>query len=74
MNIRTQTYPYEHFRRTEHPADLEILEATNSASLKPYSYEHFRMIEHPEDLESHQWRLVVDRNAAYHLTHNVGKS
>jgi hypothetical protein len=26
------------------------------------------------DSQSHQWRLVVDGNVAYHLTHNVGKS
>jgi hypothetical protein len=26
------------------------------------------------DSRSHQWRLVVDRNVAYHLTHNAGKS
>jgi hypothetical protein len=26
------------------------------------------------DSRSHQWRLVVDENVAYHLTHNVGKS
>jgi hypothetical protein len=26
------------------------------------------------DSRSHQWRLVVDGNVAYHLTHNAGKS
>jgi hypothetical protein len=26
------------------------------------------------DSRSHHWRLVVDGNAAYHLTHNAGKS
>jgi hypothetical protein len=26
------------------------------------------------DSRSHHWRLVIDRNVAYHLTHNVGKS
>jgi hypothetical protein len=26
------------------------------------------------DSRSHHWRLVVDRNVAYHLTYNAGKS
>jgi hypothetical protein len=26
------------------------------------------------DSRSHHWRLVVDGNVAYHLTHNAGKS
>jgi hypothetical protein len=26
------------------------------------------------DSRSHQWRLVVDENVAYHLTHNADKS
>jgi hypothetical protein len=26
------------------------------------------------DSRSHQWRIVVDGNVAYHLTHNVSKS
>jgi hypothetical protein len=26
------------------------------------------------DSRSHQWRLVVDGNVAYHLTYNAGKS
>jgi hypothetical protein len=26
------------------------------------------------DSRSHHWRLVVDKNVAYHLTHNAGKS
>jgi hypothetical protein len=26
------------------------------------------------DSRSHQWRLVVDGNVAYHITHNAGKS
>jgi hypothetical protein len=26
------------------------------------------------DSQSHQWRLVVNGDVAYHLTHNAGKS
>jgi hypothetical protein len=26
------------------------------------------------DSRSHQWRIVADRNVAYHLTHNASKS
>jgi hypothetical protein len=38
--------------------NLEILEVTTG----------------DEDSRSHHWRLVVDGNVAYHLTHNAGKS
>jgi hypothetical protein len=38
------------------------------ALLKDWAFSRF------EDSRSHQWRLVVDGNAAYHLMHNAGKS
>jgi hypothetical protein len=43
---------------------------------KPYIYEHLRRTEHRQiwRFRSHHWRLVVDENVAYHLTHNASKS
>jgi hypothetical protein len=55
---RTHTHPYE-YRYT---------------NLTPMSTSEGLSTGRSGDSRSHHWRLVVDRNVVYHLTHNAGKS
>jgi hypothetical protein len=55
---RTQTYPYEYMYAI--PTTMSTSERLSTGR--------------SGDSRSHHWRLVVNGNVAYHLTHNAGKS
>jgi hypothetical protein len=67
------------FRITQYNAD-----AHNTHAYSPYEYTYANPTpmstseglntDRFGDSQSNQWRLVVDGNVAYHLTHNAGKS
>jgi hypothetical protein len=57
-HTRTRTYPYEY--TYVNPTPMSICEGLSTGK--------------SGDSRSPQWRLVVDGNVAYHLTHNAGKS
>jgi hypothetical protein len=54
----THTHPYEY--TYANPTSMSTFEGLSTGR--------------SGDSRSHQWRLVVDGNVAYHLTHNIGKS
>jgi hypothetical protein len=58
LTICTHTHPYEY----------------TFANPTPMSTSEGPSTDRSGDSRSHQWRLVVDGNIAYHLTHNAGKS
>jgi hypothetical protein len=58
FTTRTHTHPYEYMYAN--PTPMSTSEGLSTAR--------------SGDSRSHQWRLIVDGNIAYHLTHNVGKS
>jgi hypothetical protein len=73
-------YSYEHLRRTENrqitlmntrTQDLEILEVTTIGTSSSMGTTYARC---GDSWSHHHWRLVVDGNVAYHLTHNTEKS
>jgi DMSO/TMAO reductase YedYZ molybdopterin-dependent catalytic subunit len=51
---------------------------TTRTHTHPYEYMYanptLMSTDRSRDSQSHHWRLVVDGNVAYHLTHNAGKS
>jgi hypothetical protein len=57
FTTRTHTHPYE-FTYTN-PTPMSTSEGLSTGR--------------SGDSRSHQWRLIVDGNVAYHLTHNAGK-
>jgi hypothetical protein len=63
LTIHTHTHPYEYtyaHNTHAHPTPMSTSEGPSTGRSR--------------DSRSHQWRLVVDGNVAYHLTHNTGKS
>jgi hypothetical protein len=58
LTTRTHTHPYEY--TYTNPAPMCTSEGLSTGR--------------SGDSQSHHWRLVVDGNVAYHLTHNIGKS
>jgi hypothetical protein len=54
----THTYPYEYTYANSTPMSTSEGLSTGRSG----------------DSRSHHWRLVVDKNVAYHLTHNADKS
>jgi hypothetical protein len=58
LTTRTHAHPYEYMYANPTPMSTSEWLSTGRSG----------------DFRSHQWRLVVDRNVAYHLTHNAGKS
>jgi hypothetical protein len=58
LTTRTHTNPYEY--TYVNPTPMSTSEGLST--------------DRSGDSRSHQWRLIVDGNAAYHLTHNAGKS
>jgi hypothetical protein len=58
LTTRTHTHPYEYTYANPTPMSTSEGLSTGRSG----------------DSRSHQWRLVVDGNVAYHLTHNAGKS
>jgi hypothetical protein len=58
LTTRTHTHPYEY--TYANPTPMSISEGLSTGT--------------SGDSLSHQWRLVVDVNVAYHLMHNIGKS
>jgi hypothetical protein len=70
------------FRITQYNADAHNMHAHSHTHPYEYTYTNPTPMSTSEglstgksgDSRSHHWRLDVDRNAAYHLTHNAGKS
>jgi hypothetical protein len=58
LTTRTHTHPYEYTYANPTPMSTSEGLSTGRSG----------------DSRNHQWRLVVDGNVAYHLTHNAGKS
>jgi hypothetical protein len=58
LTTRTHTHPYEY--TYANPTPMSTFEGLST--------------DRSGDSQSHHWRLVVDGNVAYHLTHNAGKS
>jgi hypothetical protein len=58
LTTRTHTHPYEYTYTNPTPMSTSEGLSTGKSG----------------DSRSHPWRLVVDGNVAYHLTHNTGKS
>jgi hypothetical protein len=58
LTTRARTHPYEYTYANSTP--MSTSEGLNTGR--------------SGDSRSHQWRLVVDRNVAHHLTYNAGKS
>jgi hypothetical protein len=71
------TFQFHFFRITQYNADAHNTHAHSSLWIhvrKPYPTSEGLSTDISEDSRSHQWRLVVDGNVAYHLTRNTGKS
>jgi hypothetical protein len=58
LTTRTHTHPYEY--TYANPTHMSTSEVPST--------------DRSGDSRSHQWRLVIDGNVAYHLTHNTDKS
>jgi hypothetical protein len=58
LTTRTHTHPYEYTYANPTPISTSEGLSTGRSG----------------DSRSHQWRLAVDGNVAYHLTHNAGKA
>jgi hypothetical protein len=58
LTTRTHTHPYEY--TYTNPAPMCTSEGLSTGR--------------SGDSRSHHWRLVVNENVVYHLTHNIGKS
>jgi hypothetical protein len=58
LTTSTHTHPYEYMYANPTPMSTSERLSTGRS----------------EDSRSHQWRLVVDGNVPYHLTHTAGKS
>jgi hypothetical protein len=56
LTIRTHTHPYEYAYANSTSMSTSEGSSTSKSG----------------DSRSHQWRIVVDGNVAYHLTHNAG--
>jgi hypothetical protein len=62
------THPYEYMYANSHPYEYMYANPT------PISTSEGLSSGRSGDSRRHLWRLVVDGNVAYHLTHNAGKS
>jgi hypothetical protein len=87
---QTYTPNWEGYTYTPHSSSiiLELHSTTQTLTTRmhthPYEYTYVNptpmstseglSTDISEDSRSHRWRLVVDGNVAYHLTHNTGKS
>jgi hypothetical protein len=82
LTTRTHTHPYEY--TYVNPTSMSISEGLSTDRSGAYEYTYVNptpmsiseglSTDRSGDSWSHHWRLIVDRNVAYHLTHNAEKS